>query len=941
MESINLATAVSAYSNESEDDFKCSGCGKNDTSGVNRQVVICSCSHLYHDGCIMNEVQDAAKKNASFFNCPVCIKRAVPLRYAEIPKREGSKDEKHGEEYYETYKDNAKKVNGKIVFEKLPVELCRANNLDLLKAEYSKNPGIVHMKYSSAIDYKQYKLLDIALDHGFFEIVRFLVDKGANTDETMDLRKKALLKKIESNDLTTVELLLEIGFNNMKSMGVHLMTAAKLGHLEILQLMIEKGFDINTVSITDKNSEMLQASEKSSKHIIKCLLVLGCDANAKNNDGETAFQIACRSEMWGNAEELVDASNCVKTGENDHWETALRLTAEGDLKEIIAYLKNKPILTKSNRAGWSLLDLRLYSDNVGLVKYLCYKGSCLRMLARDDYRENLLKRAYLNNIVNVIKCFKAIGFSMNHCNKKGESLLFMSIKAGSIDIVKFLLTQADTISDQIWVKPVFMPVDRAKNCYKSTKKDDSLYQCIDCGNNFENQKYLDNHQSRMHSIALELNKNETATKSAEAKKELIFYALKYNMEKTLECLLLYGVETEINDYNDEGQTPLIVAAKSGSLETVQCLISHGALLNSVDKKNKESAIQVASQENHTLIVEYLLLIDSNINGKNRYGKTALIVSGEKGHLSVVKLLINSGAKINARDKNGQTAIFSAAKEGHLNVVKFLVESGANVDSRDNNGHTIVFVAAENGQIEVVKYLTGQPGSNINFPDSPYQQTPLFAASKEGHLNVVEHLIMKNADVNALRTIKKESAIHAATQNNHSHVVKHLLACNARTDVRNGCGQTPLLIAAKLGNVEIAEDLICSAIKSGTFQSEGTDALFIASCSGRSEMVCCLIKHGINIESRDMNCKTPLLIAAEKGCTDVVKTLINLEAQTDVRDNYQDTPLLVATKGNHTGVVECLARICNINYVDFYKQTAISIATKAGYIDILECLKKRL
>ncbi|MCK5892871.1 MAG: ankyrin repeat domain-containing protein [Endozoicomonadaceae bacterium] len=895
----------------------------------------------------MNKIKENATKNYYFYDCPVCVKPTVPLRYAEIPKGDESEDEKHGEysnEYYETYKEHAKKVNGRIIFEKFHLELCRANNLDLLKAEYSKNTDIVHMKYSSAIDGKQYKLLDIALDYGFFEIARFLVDKGANTDEAMGLRQKALLKGIENNDLTTVKLLLEIGIDNIWSMDNPLMTAAKLGHLEILQFMIEKGWDINTISIKNKNSAILQASEKSSANIIRCLLILGCDANAKNDNGETAFQIACRSEMWGNVEELVDYSADVKIDKSNYWNEAVRLINKNDLEELIKCLKNKPRLINLEVKGWSLLDFSVCNSDVRLVKYLRYKGCCLVKMRYPKYQLSLLPQVYLNDNVRLVECLNAIGFSMNYCNRKGESLLFMSIQVGSIGVVKFLLNQAGAASGEVWIKPVFMPVDRDGRHYIFTEKGDSSYKCLKCFDSFKDQNTLFKHQSEAHSFVLELNRNETIKESTEAKKKLLFHASKNGSTKTLECLLLDAAGTELNVYNAERQTPLIVAAKSGSLEAVQRLISQGALLNFVDEKNKESALHVASQANHIMIIEYLLSIDGNINGQNRYGETALMVSGEKGNLSVVKLLIRSGAKINAHNKNGQTAIFYAARENHLNVVKFLVESGADVDSRDNNGHTIVVVAAETGQVEVLKYLTEQIGSNIdfpNFPNFPYLETPLLAASREGHLNMVEHLILKKANVNALRTIKKESALHAATQNNHSHVVKHLLVCNARTDVRNCYGQTPLFIAAKLGNVEIVDDLIYSAIKIGTFQREGTDALFIASCSGRSEVVRCLIKHGIDIESKDTNKKTPLFIAAEKGCTDVVKTLINLGAQADVRDSHQDTPLLVATKGNHTGVVECLARICNINDCDFYNQTAISIATKAGYIDILECLKRRL
>ena len=69
----------------------------------------------------------------------------------------------------------------------------------------------------------------------------------------------------------------------------------------------------------------------------------------------------------------------------------------------------------------------------------------------------------------------------------------------------------------------------------------------------------------------------------------------------------------------------------------------------------------------------------------------------------------AGTDVNWRDKDGRTALWLACWEGHLAVVRCLVEEGADVELADTEDTTPFSVACENGRLAVVRYLAKVTG----------------------------------------------------------------------------------------------------------------------------------------------------------------------------------------------------------------------------------------
>jgi ankyrin repeat protein len=94
-----------------------------------------------------------------------------------------------------------------------------------------------------------------------------------------------------------------------------------------------------------------------------------------------------------------------------------------------------------------------------------------------------------------------------------------------------------------------------------------------------------------------------------------------------------------------GETVLMMAARSGSIEALKALLVRGA---------KHDA-------------------------RERRGQTALMWAAAEGHAAVVRALIEAGADINATLDSGFTPFFFAVREGRIEVVRALLEAGIKVN----------------------------------------------------------------------------------------------------------------------------------------------------------------------------------------------------------------------------------------------------------------------
>ncbi|MFJ7649776.1 ankyrin repeat domain-containing protein [Lysinibacillus sp. NPDC097279] len=166
----------------------------------------------------------------------------------------------------------------------------------------------------------------------------------------------------------------------------------------------------------------------------------------------------------------------------------------------------------------------------------------------------------------------------------------------------------------------------------------------------------------------------------------------------------------INETNDKGETPLLIATHENYIELAKRLIDAGADINQQDHI-QDSAYLYAGAQGKTEILKYMIEhAEPNQNIVNRYGGNALIPAAEKGHLHNVKLLLQDGnVDIDHQNNFGYTALIEAVAltDGSVvyqQIVQELLAYNANKELRDNSGKTALDYAKEMGYTKMIEML---------------------------------------------------------------------------------------------------------------------------------------------------------------------------------------------------------------------------------------------
>ena len=104
----------------------------------------------------------------------------------------------------------------------------------------------------------------------------------------------------------------------------------------------------------------------------------------------------------------------------------------------------------------------------------------------------------------------------------------------------------------------------------------------------------------------------------------------------------------------EGDTPILKASRNCDADKeITFLIENGANINDKDQIGQTPLI-VATQHGCKKIVELLIGAGADIHERNDFGHSAIITAAQENQLEIAQFLIESGADVNARDAEGET-----------------------------------------------------------------------------------------------------------------------------------------------------------------------------------------------------------------------------------------------------------------------------------------------
>jgi uncharacterized protein len=161
----------------------------------------------------------------------------------------------------------------------------------------------------------------------------------------------------------------------------------------------------------------------------------------------------------------------------------------------------------------------------------------------------------------------------------------------------------------------------------------------------------------------------------------------------------------VDDFSISGRTPLAQAASRGYFQVVRLLLEKGTDVNSRDSTGS-TALMCAAGHGHLDIVRLLIDNGADVNLMNPGYVTALGIAESNHRIEVVRYLyaLGMGTEVDARDKYGRTALILAARQGRADSVKELLKKGADVNSRLSSGETALKLASQYGHNQIVELL---------------------------------------------------------------------------------------------------------------------------------------------------------------------------------------------------------------------------------------------
>jgi ankyrin repeat protein len=197
-------------------------------------------------------------------------------------------------------------------------------------------------------------------------------------------------------------------------------------------------------------------------------------------------------------------------------------------------------------------------------------------------------------------------------------------------------------------------------------------------------------------------------------------------------------------------------------------------------------------------------------------------------------------------------LLAAIRADNVNVVRRLLRAHPSLATiEDANGCAPLSVVSATGRFAIldVSVLINH-GADVNAAAASDGATPLFAASLEGRVPVVECLTSHGADVNAAAASDRVMPLHAASHAGHLPVLECLVNHGADVDAASSIGITPLNIASRQGHLPVVQCLATNGADVDAAASNRVTPLFAASRQGHMPVVKYLVKYaGADLSDR--------------------------------------------------------------------------------------------
>ena len=450
-------------------------------------------------------------------------------------------------------------------------------------------------------------------------------------------------------------------------------------------------------------------------------------------------------------------------------------------------------------------------------------------------------------------------------------------------------------------------------------------------------------------------------------------AVRYNQSKAV-TLLLGATGIRVQEANEDGDTPLHIAAGSTSLAGYITAMQHEfspyvGLTNDAGM----TAFHLAAKAGRDAVWAFRnypggIAGLASVKTDDEFGETALHIAAKTpGQLEVVKLILrgDSTALLNVKNDRDQTALHLAAtlSGGSAVVQHLLTQSGIEVNAQDEDGNTALHIAAAKGHAAIVRDLLNKNGIDTAITNNAGRTAADEAAlaGRTGVLEVFDGGTTRHGTSSAerLRSALRSGNLDASDCSGEGQALADcrrntalaILQANDNLDVNDkdsATGNTALHLAVdrySASNAEAMMDVINRLLNHPRLNPNlvnEADKTPLHLAVGEEDLVRRLLRHSdIDVNQRAGRGQDTALHMAVARVE--VKTVAALLRHRDIRVNLLDsdrkTPLHLAVEERNNEITQALVddRRVNVDAKDGDGDTALHLAAQTGLTNIVETL----
>ncbi|KAK3988467.1 ankyrin repeat-containing domain protein [Cladorrhinum sp. PSN332] len=391
-------------------------------------------------------------------------------------------------------------------------------------------------------------------------------------------------------------------------------------------------------------------------------------------------------------------------------------------------------------------------------------------------------------------------------------------------------------------------------------------------------------------------------------------AVQHGFDRILNILFAQNLSNRITKAQCDSLVP--TAARVGHLTCFRLLLDHG---HDLDSKNCSglSALQIASEEGHWLVVQDLLErkrkkmlesdyapLDLSLSGHGNGAKLPIHLASGRGHIKVLEAILkwmsDMGSLLNIKESDPPTGLRD-------NVFAFVSELQTDKFALNSNGLNALHIAASGGHWQLIPTLLSYGfDKDANTRDN---QKAVHLASLSGSLAALKLLFEQGAVAGAVDD-NGDTCLHVAAREGIPAIIKLLSKQNGiDLNVFNGLGYDALSEAVRAKHLEAVKELLDQyrLMPSYDDSDKTENPLSLAIKSDSTEIIEFLVARGINLNAKDMNGEAPLHVATNRRMHRTMQLLLDKICSRDLQDSDGRTALLLAVKSGDIWALEILLK----------------------------------